>query len=386
MRKGQLIFFLFLTTISICGCRKPHPNFISISAFKKEISSALQLKLLYHDSDYRTPYLKVFKDTLVGIVDTYNAEASYFFVQNLNNGKNQVFKLCKDQSKIYGWRFMQIEQFKDGCLFIPRFGRGTMLKIGPNCIFKEFFRSYDHIIDYANRILLYKNLAIISGFHGIYIFDIATERLLWSYPFPPPNLNDGLINTFDHYLAFSYSLSLSNGDMNTYISCVDLNNFQTVWKKTFTKDPVHLPTYSLASFSIVNDSSENFAIATKRHFQLVNFRTGAVTFDIDDSRTDTSFNPPSFILNSEKLYLSVGKTTKYIDIKSNKQIWSIYDFKILGDHDNFLVGLSADKKQYLIVNKSDGVITKRVLNPDLRHENMRFVGKYIVLNNDDIYK
>ena len=386
-REPQIFFLLLLTTIGIWGCYKPHPNPISNNDFQKQLSSALHLKRLYSNPDYHSYFLRVFNDTIVGIVNKGNADSSYYFVQSIKNGNIQTFRLCKDQRNIYRLNSTQIEQLKNGCIYFPRFGQGTMLKIGANCTFKEYFKAYNDSILYAGRILFYKNRAIVYGLNGVYIFDITTEQLLWKFPFPPPQL-DGLISTFKNDLVFAYKVSLGNGDANTYIICVNLNNFQIIWKKTLLVDQIHLEPVQInqISHTMNNDSSENLVIPTSKHFQIVSYRTGAITFNIDFGQRDTSFNPSSYVLNSDSLYVSFGNNTECIDIKSKKQVWCLSGFKILGDHDNLLIGLTSDEKQYLIVNKGNGVITKRILNPDLRHENIRFIGQYIVLNDESIYK
>ena len=386
-REPQILFLIFFVVIISGGCERHHQALISDNEFQKQISGALHLKELYSNNDYRSPFLKVFNDTIVGIIDKGYNDSSYLFTQCIKNGHIDTIRLSKDQQNIYGKPKTQIEELKDNYLYLPRFARGTVLKIGPNGYLKEIFKSYDHEILYAKRVLFHDNHVIINGFRGIYIFDLPTQKLLWNYRFPYRELNNDLINIFDHNLVFTCTQPFSNGELNTYIICIDLNSFQIAWKRTLDNDGIRLDSNqgNPPSSTVSKDSSENLVLPTSKHFQIISFQTGATVFNIDYHR-GVSDSPPPFVLNSDTLYVSFGNNTSRINIKSKNKKWGLSNFKILGEHGAFLIGLSSDESQYLIVDKKTGHVSYRISNPDSRHENMKFIGRFILMNDKVIYK
>lgn len=74
------------------GCERHHQALISDNEFQKQISGALHLKELYSNNDYRSPFLKVFNDTIVGIID----DPFYLFTQSIKNGHIDTIRLSKD--------------------------------------------------------------------------------------------------------------------------------------------------------------------------------------------------------------------------------------------------------------------------------------------------
>lgn len=173
-----------------------------------------------------------------------------------------------------------------------------MLKIGPNYDLKEFFKPYDNEIVYAKRILFHNDQAIINGFHGVYIFDLPTQKLLWNYRFPyAEELNNDLINIFDHKLVFTCTQPFPNGEFNTYIICVDLNNFHIVWKKTLHNDGILLDSKreNPPTSSVSRDTSENLVLSMSKHFKIVSFHTGVAVFDIAYDHIGLSNSSPPFV-------------------------------------------------------------------------------------------
>lgn len=228
-----------LVLITILGSCKYRATEEERQEFSSNMVKALHLTFINKDSDYNTMSLRIFNDTVVGFrahVGINNNE--YYFVQSIKNLKHKIYT---DNDSLRYPSITAIDCFRNGNLYFGRFGRSTMQALNLNGNLYEYFGKYEDTLFYANKVMLYKNNAVLTSMNGIYVFDLKSERLLWKYHYNKDIVYDGISAIIGSNLIFDEAIvDTTTRESHTNLICFDLEKLQIKWSKTFN----HTGTYT----------------------------------------------------------------------------------------------------------------------------------------------
>ncbi len=356
------------------------------SDFEKEMVRTLNLKLVNSDSIYNTTDLRVLGDTIVGHSNNNLKSPGFYFIQNLKDlSKKRLIKrniLETNNEAACITCVTPIEKVSNGCLFFLEFGRNTVIQLCNDSSATRFFdKEHDSILN-VNKVRFFKNLAVLDAFNGIFIYDLNTQKLLWKQNH---SINIGLMSIFNSKLIYTYAIK-DRPQITTFITCIDLNTLKVIWENKFDGDLTYSATWqdSQQYYNIIENSAYQIAVPLYHSFQVIDINTGKSIISLPENN-NSSFSP-SFIFDQDKVFINYSVTLKCYDLSSKNKIWELPAFYLQGSYKKFLIGQSVDTKNYQIVDKSNGKILYNIQNPDLRRRNVRFIGKYILLNNKDLYE
>lgn len=363
---------------------KQYPTLEERRTFESSMAKALHLKFTNKDENYNNPYFNIFNDTIVGFKShTYinNKYYEYFFAQNIKNPK---YKIETDNDSLKYPSISSIDDYKNGSFYFCRFGRGTMQSLDSTGKLTEYFRKYDHLISNANKVMFYKDKVVVAGMYGVYIFDIKSEKLLWKYVYVD-DPNDGMNAVINEKLVFTETVSDTiTKSVNTNIVCVDLDKLKVKWLRrlnhsaTYTYDQDYLPHHHL-----YNDNSEVIIPQIDTCYML-NLNTGKIKGKL--SWKGYFRYEPRFNVENHKIYLDNQYTLLCADLISGKKIWKVKNAGYWGLYKNHVIACTPGLKFYLIINKDTGQIESKIPKPESNVMDVDFVGNYILINRESLYK
>jgi hypothetical protein len=364
--------------------------------FESQMVSALNLHFVNSETLYDSPFLRVFNDTIVGYHINENPDSCFYFVQGLKKTKHKSYIYVKElidpcaSCTPCTTCVTEIEMYKNGGLYFPRFGGSIMLRLGSDGSLTSFFKKYENILFYANKILFYGSKAVIISFNGVFIFDIQSEKLLWKYNY---HLNNGLSTIIENKLVFTFRDERDRNDVKTIIQCIDLNNFKTLWTRKFKDDIISNanstggPANSIGgpSHEIAHNVNHQIVISTTDSLLVLNLNNGVNEF---------KFHWPikgaiSFATDSNRLYFANGKALLCYNINGGNKIWQLnlnHSFIIDGIYKSNIIAQTDDRKNYVIIDKLIGKLKTKIANPFLKEIPIIFIENYILFHRKDLYK
>ncbi len=351
------------------------------------MAKALNLKYINADSIYKASQLQIFNDTAVGHYSDGSFNPGFYFIQCLKRpGSVKIIKRniveYKNEASCPTCT-MTAEQLKNGCLYFPKFGGNTLIKLCNDTSAKEYLKKYNDSLFYANRTLFYKGMVIVSSCNGIYIFDLNTEKLLWKQKYA---LNYGIIGIIGQKLVYTWKIEPDETKPTSFITCIDLENFRLCWQKTFPNDLIYNEMPRDVSYfnKIVVNGTQQIAVPTFHKFLVIDVNSGVIRLNVR-SEDNHSFSP-GFVLDNDFLYLNYKDTTNCFDLNNKRLIWQLPKYYLEGEYKSFLIGTSADEKYYELISKETGKIVKKIPNPNLLENSIRFIDRYVLINDRDLYE
>ena len=77
---------------------------------------------------------------------------------------------------------------------------------------------------------------------------------------------------------------------------------------------------------------------------------------------------------------------KCIDFATDKTIWEIKDACLMDLYKKYIIAYTSDRQYYLIIGQATGAIINKITAPVSNNTNIDFIGNYILMNRDAIYK
>lgn len=377
MKKYIVLGLLFI--IALTSCLK-HVSDREKREFADSMATALHLKFINTDPEYASPYFRIYNDTIVGFHTGSIDNKEYYFVQSI---KNLKFNVITGNDSLRHPSISPIDAFKDGRLYFGRFGRSTMQTLDLDENLTEYFRKYEDTLSYANKVMLYKNMAVITSMTGVYVFEVKSQKLLWKYRYTEI-VNNGMNGVLGNKLVFTETVSDTVKGVYTNIVCFDLDKLKRKWVKTLnnSKTWVYAKKY-VPRDQLYSDSNEVIIPQGDACYRL-DLNTGSVKGKFLWSGYFR--NDPRFTVENGRLYLDNQHTLVCIDLTTGKKIWQVKNAVYWEFYKNYVIACTPDIKFYLIVNKFTGKIESKIPKPDNYTMDFDVVGKYVLINLESLYQ
>ncbi len=378
MRKHIVLGLLFI--IALTSCLK-HVSQREKREFADSMASALHLKFINTDPEYASPYFRIYNDTIVGFHTGVVDNKAYYFVQSI---KNLKFKVVTSNDSLRDPSISPIDAFKNRRLYFGRFGRSTMQTLDLDENLTEYFRKYEDTLSYANKVMLYKNMAVITSMTGVYVFDVKSHKLLWKYRYTEI-VNNGMNGVLGNKLVFTETVSDTvKKSVYTNIVCFDLEKLKRTWVRTLD----HSMTFVYAKKYVPRDqlfSDNNEAIIPQGE--------ACYRLDLNTGSVKGKFlwggyfrNDPRYNVENGRLYLDNQHTLVCIDLNTGKKLWQVKNAIYWEFYKNYVIACTPDIKFYLIVNKITGKVESKIPKPDNYTMDFDVVGKYVLINLESLYQ
>ncbi len=378
MKKYIVVGLLAITTLTSC---LKHVSQREKREFADSMAKALHLRFINTDPDYESPFFRIYNDTIVGFHTGSIDHKEYYFVQSI---KNLKFNVITGNDSLKYPSISPIDAFRNGRLYFGRFGRSTMQTLDLDENLTEYFRKYEDTLSYANKVMLYKNMAVITSMTGVYVFDIKSQKLLWKYRYTEI-VNNGMNGVLGNKLVFTETVSDTvKKSVYTNVICFDLDKLKRTWVKTL----YHSITYVYAKKyaprdQLYNDNNEVIIPQGDACYRL----------DLNTGSVKGKFlwggyfrNDPRFTVENGRLYLDNHYTLVCIDLNTGKKIWQVKNAGYWEFYKNYVIASTPGVKFYLIVNKFTGKIESKIPKPDNYTMDFDVVGKYILINHESLYQ
>lgn len=349
--------------------------------FTDSMAKALHLRFINTDPEYESPYFKIFNDTIVGFHTGSIDNKEYYFVQSI---KNLKFNVITGNDSLRYPSISPIDAFRNGRLYFGRYGRSTMQTLDLDENLTDYFRKYQDTLSYVNKVMLYKNMAVITSMTGVYVFDLKSQKLIWKYRYTEI-VNNGMNGVLGNKLVFTETVSDTiKRSVYTNVICFDLDKLKRTWVRTLN----HSITYVYAKKYVPRDqlySDNNEAIIPQGDAcYRLDLNTGSVKGKLLWSGYFR--NDPRYTVENGRLYLDNQFTLVCIDLNTGKKIWQVKNAAYWEFYKNYVIACTPDLKFYLIVNKTTGKIESKIPKPDSYTMDFDVVSNYVLINHESLYK
>jgi hypothetical protein len=389
-RSNKVRAFAILIVVFLFGCLSGCLGQSTIDqkkAFEIKMATALKLNFVSRDSDYQYSRLKIFNDTLVSFWDRTINDQQYksYFIQSL---KNPQYKIEFNNEQLVYPLISPVDYYRNGCLYFGKYLGTTMQTLCSDGTLTEYFNKNQDTNQAQpsaqNKVMIYRNQAVLSLNTGIYLFDIPSQKLIWKYIFTDYK-GEALCAIFGNKLIAPHRFT---GSMN--VICYDLDRHELVWtKKIYGDSNSSSMTEFDPQFNLTKDNN-NLIIPGRKACYIIDIKSGEIintitwniffkydqvsTFKIEDNRLYTTN------LNDDRAGLLC------IDIKTSKIIWNVKETFLIGLYKNYVVGYRSEGSgSYIIIDKKTGVIKDQIAKPDDGQRDFNFIDNYVLINHDVIY-
>ncbi len=370
-------FFLIVLAVVYYNIDKPQTKEQQI--FEERIVKALQLKLICRDTTYEhSTRLNIINDTLVGLWSKQinNRMYKYFFIQSMQNPR---YKREFNNVKLVLPSISAIDQYRNGCLYFGAFGLSFMQSLCSDGALTDYFKKYNDTLFYANKVMLYKNQAIIASMNGIFVFDILTQQLIWKYKYHSAPM-EGRSAVIGNKLIFTETI---NGFLK--ISSYNLEKFKIDWLTRIPSESDNL----FDGTNLENDGNNLIAPGNNACYT-INLHTGDIKGKIPwkkfFSGTD---NGPLNKVENGKLYVTNYNNQNdlsCVDVIKNRLIWHFENAKYWGLFKAYILATTPDDGYFLVIDKVSGRLLDKVLRPKSKGANFDLIGKYVFINHHSFYQ
>lgn len=249
----------------------------------------------------------------------------------------------------------------------------------------EYFRKYDDTLFYANKVMLYKNMTVVTSMNGVYVFDLKLERLLWKYQYNKDFVYDGISAIIGNNLIFNEAI-IDTATRESYakLICFDLEKLQIRWSKTLNRTGINTYDREYSPHHEFDQDAGNVIILQGDTCYAFDSNTGVVK---GKHQWQGNFNyTPTFKVENNKLYTDSKNNLLCADIITGKTIWKLKDAAFWGLYKNHVIAYTPDNEYYLIVNKKTGQIESKISKPESNVMDFDIVGKYVLINRQSLYK
>lgn len=375
---------IILIAVFIVSCGQKPPSIKGFATTKKQfeanLANALKLKLISRSSDFGW-YINIVNDTIVGYQREIKNDQEYlwFFFQSIKNPK---YKIEIQNDSLRSCCLTPIDYYRSGCLYFGEFGTSRMQTLCADGKLTNYFTKYADTLFYANKVMIYRNKAAIASMNGIYVFDIAQQKLLWKHKYHESPM-EGFSAIIGKHLYYSETIQ-----KNTHLTCLDLQTLSVVWQTTINSDPEYQYFVEYQpSLQLYTDGKDIIMPCTKACY-LINSNTGK----IDGKGTWKNFGdgrPPSFKVVEGKLYANNYKNDMQllcIDMKSDSTIWSLKKAFFVGVYNEHVVAVNYKENYCLIINKNSGKTKNKIDMPYSYRTEVGFIDKYLLINHNALYQ
>lgn len=382
MKKYIVLGLLIVTALTSC---LKHVSDSEKREFADSMAKALHLEFINTDPEYASPYFQIFNDTIVG----FNAHAhnnknyyEYYFVQSI---KNLKYKLEIDNDSLIYPSISKIDYYKNGKLYFGRFGGSNMQTLDLDGNLTEYFRKYEDTLFYANKVMLYKNMTVVTSMNGVYVFDLKSERLLWKYQYNKDFVYDGISAIIGKNLIFDEAIiDTTTRESHTNLICFDLEKLQIKWSKNLNRTGIHSYDREYSPHHQFDNDNGNVVILQGDTCYAFDSNTGVAK---GKHQWQGNFNyTPTCKVENNKLYTDSKNNLLCADIVTGKTMWKLKDVAFWGLYKNYVIGYTPDNKYYLIIDKFSGVVKNKVKSPERNRTDFNIVGNYILINRESLYQ
>jgi hypothetical protein len=388
MFKSPIVFILLLTTLSGCVGQSIE---LQKQEFEKKMVKALKLDFVSKDSDYNISDLKIFNDTLVGFWTkgiNYNPYKRYF-IQSLKDPK---YKIEFDNKNLVWPMISPVDDYRNGCLYFGKNLGTSMQKLCSDGTLTEYFNKnqdeYQAQPSAENKVMIYKNQAVLSLNTGIYVYDMFTQKLIWEYIFTDYK-GEPLDAIFGNKLIATHKFT---GSMN--VICYDLDSHELVWSKKIPgEDDCSSMSVFDPQFNLTKDNN-NAIIPGRKACYIIDINSGEIKNTIIWNLFFKYDQVSGFKVENDKLYTTnlnddnVGLMC--VDIKTNQLLWHLKGTFLYGVFNNYVIGYVAKGKEgngrYIIIDKKTGAVIDQIDEPDNGQANLNFIDNYVLINHNVIYQ
>lgn len=346
-----------------------------VRQFQREIVKVLNLKYVSYNPLYASSYVRIIKDTIVGYNIGTNGIAPGFFFQSLTPLDTTTFieKTFQENDPLPLANY--INYFKNGCIYFGAYGGSYMQRVCIDGSTQSYFKTFEQTLFYANKVLCYKDKAVITSMNGIYIFDIKNEKLLWSEKYGN-DLYDGFSVIIDKKF---YYVSI-----NGMLVCVNLENLKKEWE-TMLDIKMNSPYGDVyQELQTLYHSDKVVVINGIRKIILIDIKTGKIIWSFPWN-IRVLVDHPAVKFVGKWIYFSNQKKLYCIDYTTNKIAWELNNATFQALYKDYVIGISKDLNYYLIINKDTGKIIAKIKNPKDGYL-ISFVDEYVIVNSKTIYK
>lgn len=362
--------------------------------FEAELVKALNLQFVNRDSDYSySSKLRFFGDTVVGFYARLKDNQDYrsYYIQSL---KNPSYKVKFDNPALIFPTISEIDFYKNGCLYFGKYQGTSMQKLCSDGTLTNYFYT-DQDTDLRKRIglhrvMIYKDQVVLSNNYGIYIYNIAAQKLIWKYAFE--NYDGSLFRSiFGNKLIISVN---NKGLVN--VVCYDLDKHELIWTKKIVGNNLNISPFSKygpskpSPYPLSNDNN-NVVLPGRDTCYLIDINSGTVSDTVPWKAFSQSAKISNFKIENDKLYITdlnddqVGLLC--LDMKTNKIIWNVKEVSLYGFYKNYVVGFNPKGTgNYLIIDKNTGIVKDNIANPNRFQPGFYFLDNYVLIGRYAIYK
>lgn len=379
------VMLVLILAYSFNSCK--HNSEPEEEKFEKEMVKALNLKLISHSLDYRYSRIEIIHDTITGFYhNRINGKSvEHFFIKSINNPR-KVIKFHSDKLRYSS--VSHVDDYRNGCLFFGAYGLGFMQSLCPDGTLTDYFMHYNDTLFYATKVMLYKNKAVLTSMNGLYIFDIDTQRLLWKYNFGNSPM-EGLSVIIGDRLIFTESKK-KDGKGFTYVGCLNLNELRTKWESVIPYDADYLYDQKYVAHYTLYQDGNNVIIPQINACYALDLDNGFLKERVPWKGFFTLFNhDPRFNVENHILYVNNYNdqtTLLCIDMRTNQVKWKMKNVYYHGLYKKYVVACTSDLKFYLIIDKLYGKVKHKIFKPKSNQMDFDFIDKYILINQETIYK
>ncbi|WP_293303117.1 hypothetical protein [Pedobacter sp. UBA4863] len=382
MKKLIPLLFMFALLMNITACRKKYKPQNRNPHFREQFVQALGLQLVNVDSAYRYGDTKIFNDTIIGIdvsktkgSRVENPDKAIYFIQPLNGNMKKMEYRANITVPV------ELDALRNGNIYFGAYGSSYIMSIGKDGL-KEYFKKYRDTLFYANKVMLYKNNAVILSMNGVFVFDLSSQKPLRKYKYKDEIGNFGAFIDGDD-LFFNEVITKIMPDSSQketlILNHMDLTDLTYKWKAKipgsyvlhFNDDKFLL--YGKKCYTVARNNGKITEISNRKMF----FKKDSVygiryvhTLDTTLHKEGYEFVNPGFVVLDSL----------------NRELYSFRNSRYMAERGEFIILRTNDNLYFLLINKRSGKISYKITNNDSREDKIKFLGKYILIDGIYLYK
>ena len=166
--------------------------------------------------------------------------------------------------------------------------------------------------------------------------------------------------------------------------CFDLEKLQIKWSKTLNRTGIHSYDREYSPHHQFDNDNGNVVILQGDTCYAFDSNTGVAK---GKHQWQGNFNyTPTCKVENNKLYTDNKNNLLCADIVTGKMIWKLKDAAFWGLYKNYVIAYTPDSEYYLIIDKFSGVVKNKVKSPERNRTDFNFVGNYVLINREALYK
>lgn len=362
---------LMLTLLVIIGIYiKIKPKvYIANPEFEKQFVKALGLKYIAADSLYASNALVIEKDTIAGFYENieirdlpHHPHPKCFFIQSIEDLK---YRKIIDMTGWIGSEYYI--DYANGAIHTSGTGYGYLDRmIYPDTTEAEGYVDSLGRVGFPTKRLVYKSKLIIMGGGGFHIFDINSQKLLYTGSGMP------YINLLGNKLIY-----VSSRYKDIIVKCLDVDRLKVIWSRKIDGEELlenHLFNDITSMQLMFNERV--LAVATNKGLQLLSLldEKPVRTIPLPDTKTKWIYHQ----MDKSNIYLSTDSIFQCINSENGKKLWQKNSMHLSGLYHEQVIALSTDNSKYYLLDRNTGKVLNTV--PASLDDRFRIFDKYMIIS------